>query len=98
MSTTAKTGIALVLILVLLVVSWILVSDKNIETPIDTTAMATIAPTPTPKLPNTAGMGLSDMTDNSNEGIDNDIKAVGTQMDQLNSDNTVVDQGLKEAI
>lgn len=98
MSTTAKTGIALVLILVLLVIGWILVSDKTTETPTDTLAEATIVPTPTPKLPNTAGTGMSSEGDLSNEGLEADLNAVGNQMNELNKDNATIDQGLKETI
>lgn len=98
MSTTAKTGIALVIILVLLVIGWILVSDRPTETPTDSLAEATIAPTPTPKLPNTAGTGMSEMTDLSNEGLDTDLKAVNNQLNELNTDNATIDQSLKEVI
>jgi hypothetical protein len=97
MSTTAKTGIALVIILVLLVIGWIVVSDKPVETPTDV-AVQSVAPTPTPKLPNTAGTGLSDVSDTTNEALDTDLKAVGTQMDALSNDNATLDQSLKETI
>lgn len=99
MSTTAKTGIALVIILVLLVIGWILVSDKSTtDTSTDSLAEATIAPTPSPKLPNTAGTGMSDETDVSNEAIDTDLKAVGNQLNDLGTDNSNIDQSLKEVI
>lgn len=99
MSTTAKTGIALVMILVLLVIGWIVVSDKSTPATVaNETPIETVTPTPTPKLPNTAGTGLSAETDNTNEGIDTDIKAVGSEMDKLNSDNAIIDQSLKETI
>ncbi len=99
MSTTAKTGVALVIILVLLVIGWILISDRSVnEAPADSLAEATIAPTPSPKLPNTAGTGMSAETDTSNEALDTDIKAVTNQLDDLNIDNATIDQSLKEVI
>ncbi len=99
MSTTAKTGVALVIILVLLVIGWIIVSDKSVnEVPVDEFAEVTIAPTPSPKLPNTAGTGMSTETDTSNEALDTDIKAVTNQLNDLNADNAIIDQSLKEVI
>lgn len=97
MSTTAKTGIALVIILVLLVIGWIVVSDKPVETTPDV-AVQSVSPSPTPKLPNTAGTGLSDVSDTSNEALNVDLKAVGAQMDELSNDNATLDQSLKETI
>ncbi len=99
MSTTAKTGVALVIILVLLVIGWIVVSDKSVnEIPSTDLAQVTATPTPTPKLPNTAGTGMSIETDISNEALDVDIKAVNSQLDELNADNATIDQSLKEVI
>jgi hypothetical protein len=98
MSTTAKTGIALVIVLVLVVLGWVMFSDKPAPEPVQNTAIQTIAPTPTPKLPNTANTGMADMNDATNDGLKTDLDAVGKQMSDLNSDTLNVDQGIKEAI
>ncbi len=98
MSTTAKTGIALVIILVIVVIAWVSFSAKKAPEPAPVTAIQTVEPTPTPKLPNTAGTGMADQTDNSNEAITTDIDAVNKQLNDLNTDTLNVDQGLKETI
>lgn len=98
MSTTAKTGIALVIVLVIVVLGWVMFNKKPEPEPVQNTAIQTIAPTPTPKLPNTANTGMAEITDSSNDALKTDLDAVGKQMTDLNNDTLNVDQGIKEAI
>ncbi len=99
MSTTAKTGIALVVILAILIIGWFIMADKDTTVvPSEIITQESVAPTPTPRLPNTAGTGMSVETDLSNEALDTDLKAINNQISELNGDNTTIDQSIKEAI
>jgi len=101
MSTTTKTGIALVIVLVIVVIGWFVMF--GFEKP-DTTEVVeqnqekVIVPTPVAKLPNTAGIGMSDVVDTSQEALQADINVFSTQMTELNTDTANIDAGLNEAI
>lgn len=95
MSATAKTGITLVIILVIVIIGWVWFNNSNKEALVEPIATEQIVtPTPTPKLPNTAGTGMSAIDDPSNEAIQTDIDAVGKQLTELNGDTAGIDYGI----
>lgn len=96
MSTTTKTGIALVIALAIILIGWILVFEPKNEPIVE--QKQEVVPTPVEKLPNTAGTGMSDMNDISQEGLQADIDAFGNQMTELNTETSNIDSGLKETI
>jgi hypothetical protein len=101
MSITTKTGIFLIIVLAVIVIGWSLISGpKTTEIPlvVEQKQEQTIVPTPVAKLPNTAGTGMSDVGDMSQEGLQADIDAFNTQMTELNTETTNTDAGLKETI
>jgi hypothetical protein len=57
MSTTTKTGISLIIVLAVIVIGWFAMNGSNVpenKQVAEQKQEQTIAPTPTPKLPNTA--------------------------------------------
>ena len=99
MTTTTKTGIALIIVLAIIILGWFIISGPEDSKNIPVTPQEQIpTPTPVPKLPNTAGTGMSDVGDNSQQGIQTDIEAFDAQMKELNAETTNIDNGLKEVI
>lgn len=100
MTTTAKIGIALVIILVVIMLGWTWFNNSTpkAEEVANTNIVAEITPTPTPQLPNTAGTGMSDEKDLSVEAIQTDLDAVGKQMTGLSEDTAGIDYGLNIVI
>lgn len=99
MTGTAKVGIVLVIILAIIVCAWIWVNQSNLSIEkslqeVKTQEQAIATPTPTPKIPNTAGTGMSEISDNTNEGIQTDIDAVGKQLIELGPDTAGIDYGI----
>lgn len=99
MTTTTKTGIALIIVLAIIVLGWFIISGTQDVQNLPVTEQEQI-PTPTPvaKLPNTAGTGMSDISDTSQQGIQTDVEAFDAQMKELNTETTNIDNGLKEVI
>lgn len=101
MSTTTKTGITLIIALAIIVIGWFIMT--GFKTPenkpvAEQKQEQSIAPTPTPKLPNTADTGMSDVNDVTQQALETDINAVNNQMTELNTETTNIDTGLKETI
>jgi hypothetical protein len=101
MSTTTKTGISLIIVLAVIVIGWFAMNGSNVpenKQVAEQKQEQTIAPTPTPKLPNTADTGMSDVNDVTQQALETDINAVNNQMTELNTETTNIDTGLKETI
>ena len=109
MSNTTKIIIGVVVIIIAIFAGWTLIGkSKSAVTTQDQTAAASVAatpvvqnstsPSPSPtsvtSVPNTAGTGLSASTDTSNTALDQDLNAVGSQLKDLNSDTTNIDQSV----
>lgn len=78
--------------------AWFNSSTPKSDDIANTNIVAEITPTPTPKLPNTAGTGMSDENDLSVEAMQVDLDAVGKQMTELGSDTAGIDYGLNIVI
>lgn len=100
MTTTAKIGITLVIILVIVMMGWIWFDDslKNEETvQNDAVLVEDTIPEPEPEPePNTAGLGLSDQSDTTTGAIQNDIDAVDKELDRVNVDASTADKAITE--
>lgn len=96
MTTTAKLGMALVVVLVLIMVGWIWYYGQNSKNQNLETAKIDeiVQPTPTPKLPNTFGTGMSKEDDASVEALETDLNAVSKQMTDLGADTAGIDYGI----
>lgn len=93
MSTSAKTGIALVIVLAVIVVVWIWFNSSNVPPTVVNTVPNASTPTPTPVDP-LAGTGLSAVTDLSTDSLEKDAAALDAQISGLNGDLLGIDQSL----
>jgi len=98
MSTTAKTGIILVVILAVIVLFWIWQNGKTVQpsTIVDQNSNQAIIPEQTP-VSNIANTGLTATTETADASLETDLGAIDTQIKALNDDAANIDQGLKES-
>lgn len=91
MTSTTKSGVALVAVLAIVIIGWSIYSGDAGEK-LDAVAIEPqVIVTPEPVLPNTFGTGLSREDDTSNEALQNDIDAFGKQMTALVGDAAIID-------
>lgn len=91
MTSTTKTGVALVAVLAIMIIGWSIFSG-NVGDKLDTVAIEPqVIVTPEPVVPNTFGTGLSEESDISDEALQNDIDAFGRQMTALVGDASIID-------
>jgi uncharacterized protein involved in high-affinity Fe2+ transport len=98
MTSTAKSGVILVIILAVLVLIWSWKNDSSSPSTVpanqnssinDNSIIATT--TPISKLEEA---GMSAKNDYSNESLEKDVSAIDTQLQGLNEDNTAIDPAL----
>jgi len=100
MSSTAKTGITLVIILVVIVIGWVLYNNSvsmkapaPIETGTPAAQASSTASTAAPVSP-LEGTGMSAQTDASASALEQDTSALDKQIESLSSDSSSVDQSI----
>ena len=96
MTTTAKTGMILVIILAIIVIGWVWYNSSEVPKLTDIEPIVNsndVTPSPSP-IPNTAGTGMAPITDTSTSAIQDDISAFEKQMEALITDTTNIDQGM----
>lgn len=103
MTTTAKIGITLIIVLALVLIGWFAYfssndSDEEILPPADSTIVEQ-SPTPSPVAKDSlSGLGLSNKDDLSVEALESDLKVFDQQILNLNSDAKKIDESLNEVI
>lgn len=98
MSSTAKTGIILVVILAIIVIFWIWRGDsmKVNETPMVTDQSEMTQKTPVEPVSNLVGTGLSAPAAISDDSLNSDLSAVDAQIKSLGDDTAGIDQGITD--
>ncbi len=98
MSTSAKTGIILVVILAVIIIAWFFMSGKPTPAPVTTvvqTPVATVTPTPPPTLSDKiSGTGMTDVNDSSTDSLYKDTVAIDAQLTGLGTDSANVNQAV----
>ncbi|GEM_PF-1970368 len=103
MSNAAKTGIAIVILIIVVVIGliWYNSTKSNSSTAVVPNVVTPVAsvkpiasPTPVSQGPNLIGTGLSAVTDDSNSSLQTDAAALDAQMKGLSTDLSNVDAGL----